>query len=366
MKITQVYANHHSKTLLMDLQLYVYPIKSLRPISLPTATICAQGLAYDRRFILLKPKPNGTYDGMFVGVQPEMALFHCKLSSTDGSWTHFTVHRHEANPPLFPLNTSISTSIEIPFTPDVESLERIAIGIHAHPAYPAYRMPDEINAWFSASFGYPVILAYLGDSLGIKMEDSKAKSWISAIEPMIPKSDAAINFSDGAPILLVSESSLEDLHPRIGGEKAVLEKFRPNIVVDGEGEAWDEDFWGEVKIGRMGLTIVLTGNCARCTSINVDLEKGRMGEGESGKLLKKMMKDRRVDPGNKWEPVFGRYGFPIHGGEIRVGDEVVVSRRNTVHTVYSQSSFAQTILHSLTMMVDGVMPRLTRVEHISV
>ena len=366
MKITQVYANHHSKTLLMDLQLYIYPIKSLRPISLPTATICAQGLAYDRRFILLKPKPNGTYDGMFVGVQPEMALFHCRLSSTDGSWTHFTVDRHEPNPPLSPSNTSLSTSIEIPFTPDVESLERITIGIHAHPAYPAYRMPDEINNWFSASFGYPVILAYLGDSLGIKMEDEKAKSWISAIEPIIPKSDAAINFSDGAPILLVSESSLEDLHPRLGGEKAVLEKFRPNIVVNGEGKAWDEDFWGEVKIGKMGLTIVLTGNCARCTSINVDLEKGRMGEGESGKLLKKMMKDRRIDPGNKWEPVFGRYGFPIHGGEIRIGDEVVVSRRNTTHTVYSESAFAQIILYSLTMMIDGVMPRLTRVEHISV
>jgi uncharacterized protein YcbX len=357
------------RTLLMGLQLYLYPIKSLRPISLPTATICAQGLAYDRRYILLKPKPDGTYDDMFVGAQPEMALFHCKLSSTDGSWTHFTVARHEPNLAMSPSNTRISTSVEIPFTPDVESLERITIGIHAHPAYPAYRMPEEINSRFSASFGYPVILAYLDDSLGIKMEDEKAKSWISAIEPMIPKSNAAINFSDGAPLLLVSESSLEDLHPRLGGEKAVLEKFRPNIVVEGEGKAWDEDFWAEVKIGEMGLTIVLTGNCLRCTSINVDLDKGRMGEGESGKLLKKMMKDRRVDPGSKWEPVFGRYGFPIHGGEIRVGDEVVVSRRNTEHSVYSESfSLHKQIVHSLLlmMMIDGVMPRLTCVDHISV
>jgi uncharacterized protein YcbX len=294
---------------------------------------------------------------MFVGEQPEMALFHCKLSTTNGSWTHFTVSRHSPNAPLSHSNTSISTSMEIPFTPDVDSLERITIGIHAHPAYPAYRMPDEINTWFSSHFGYPVIFAYLGDSLGIKLEDSKAASWISTISPLIPQKseEAAINFSDGAPILLVSESSLEDLHPRLGGEKAVLEKFRPNVVVDGEGKemAWDEDFWGEVKIGEMGLTIVLTGNCARCTSINVDLDKGKMGEGESGKLLKKMMKDRRVDPGNKWEPVFGRYGFPIHGGEIRVGDEVVVSRRNSVHTVYSESvPFAETNRSSGDSLID--------------
>ncbi|PMD25933.1 MOSC domain-containing protein [Hyaloscypha hepaticicola] len=358
-------------------QLYVYPIKSLRPISLPTATLCAQGLAYDRRYILLKPQPNGTFDGMFVGDQPEMALFHCHLSTTDGSWTHFTVSRHSPNPPLSPSHTRHFRSMEIPFTPDIEPLEKITIGIHAHPAYPAYRMPDEINTWFSSHFGHPVILAYLGDSLGIKLSDSQAaESWISTISPLIPNSDtAAINFSDGAPILLVSESSLDDLHPRLGEEKAVLEKFRPNVVVDGEGKmAWDEDFWGEVKIGKMGLTIVLTGNCARCTSINVDLDKGRMAEGESGKLLKKMMKDRRVDPGNKWEPVFGRYGFPIHGGEIRVGDEVVVSRRNAVHTVYSESfpfagtnnSSGDSLMMMMMMMIDGVMPRLTRVEHISV
>jgi uncharacterized protein YcbX len=107
-------------------------------------------------------------------------------------------------------------------------------------------------------------------------------------------------------------------------------------VVDGEGEAWDEDFWGELTVLPLGVRIVLTSNCARCTSINVDLDKGRMGEGESGKLLKKLMRDRRIDKGKKWEPIFGRYGFPTHGGEIRVGDQVLVSGRNEEHTVWSK------------------------------
>ena len=113
--------------------------------------------------------------------------------------------------------------------------------------------------------------------------------------------------------------------------KWFLEKFRPNIVVDGEGP-WDEDFWAELSLPRFGGKIVLTSNCARCTSINVDLETGRMGEGESGQLLKKLMKDRRIDPGNKWTPIFGRYGFPSKGGEIIVGDEVAVTKRNEKHT----------------------------------
>jgi uncharacterized protein YcbX len=329
-----IFQLRNARTSLIDPQLHVYPIKSLRGISLPTATFCAQGLVYDRRYILLKLSANGTYRNMFVGEIPEMALFHCKLSaSTENSWSHFTVDYRPPSPPT----SGQKSPIEIPFSPNLDSPERINIEMHTEsPTYPTYRMPDETNNWFSECFGYPVILAYLGDGLGINMENEKAKSWISSIKPLIPKPDSAINFSDSAALLLSSESSLEDLHPRLGGEKAVLEKFRPNIVVDGEGKAWDEDYWGEVKIVRNGLNIVLTSNCARCTSINVDLDRGKMGEGESGSLLKKMMKDRRIDPGHKWTPIFGRYGFPTQGGEIRVGDEVVVSRRNKEHTVWSE------------------------------
>ncbi|KAE9370909.1 hypothetical protein N431DRAFT_43110 [Stipitochalara longipes BDJ] len=326
-------------------QLHIYPIKSLRGISLPTATLCAQGLAYDRRYVLLKPSADGKFKSMFVGELPEMALFHPTLpSNTEDPWTHFTVDYRPPNP-----ISSQKTPLEVPFSPNTKRLKKINIEIHTDPTYPAYIMPEDINKWFSECFGYPVFLAYLGDALGIKRKDEKAKNWISTVQPLISRPDSVISFSDGAPLLLTSESSLEDLHPRLGGEKAVMEKFRPNIVVDGEGVPWDEDFWGEVKLTRNGLSIVLIANCSRCTSINVDLDKGRMGEGESGKLLKKMMKDRRIDKGEKWSPIFGRYGFPTHGGEIQVGDEVVVSRRNEEHTVSN-----------------GVMPRLTHVDEIAV
>ncbi|KAG0650298.1 amidoxime reducing component 2 [Hyphodiscus hymeniophilus] len=326
-------------------QLHIYPIKSLRGISLPSATLCAQGLAHDRRYILLKPRDNGTYENMFVGIQPEMALFHCKLSSP----STFTVEYHIPSPPLTNQTPSQNSPIRIPFEPDY-SLQKINIELHASPSYPVHRMPDYMNQWFSECFGYEVILAYLGDGLGIEKKDEKAKQWLSTIKPRIPQQLDAVNFSDGAALLVTSEISLADLHPRLpDGEEAVLEKFRPNIVVDGEGTAWEEDFWAELTVRPSGVRIVLTSNCARCTSINVDLEKGRMGEGESGKLLKKLMRDRRVDSGNKWSPVFGRYGFPTQAGELRIGDEVLVSKRNEEHTVWN-----------------GVMPRLVRFEEVTV
>ncbi|TVY84061.1 Uncharacterized protein LSUE1_G006945 [Lachnellula suecica] len=334
MKITEVLSpSATSPPRTNKFQLHIYPIKSLRGIPLPTASLNAQGIAYDRRYILLKPAKNGGWINMFVGVSPEMALFHCDASSPGIS---FTVSYHTPSPPVAPPTLAQNSTLEIPFEPNCAELEKLNIEIYTAPAYPAYRMQDSINTWFSDCFGYEVILAYLGDSLGVKKSDDTARKWISSIKPSIPRSLLKeVSFSDGAALLVASEASLQELHPRLGnGEKAALEKFRPNIVVDGL-VAWDEDFWAELILPRTGARILLTANCARCSSINVDLQKGKMGNGESGKLLKKMMRDRRVDAGSKWSPVFGRYGFPVAETDIRIGDEVVVNRRNREHTVWS-------------------------------
>jgi uncharacterized protein YcbX len=277
----------------------------------------------------LKALKDGTYSNMFVGISPEMALFHCKLKSP-GS---FVVLYHAPTPSLASPGPEIS--IELPFEPPQKHMERINITMHTISSYPAFRMPEEINEWFSNCFGYNVILAYMGDGLGIQMKDEKTDMWLDTIKPSIPCKLPWVTFSDGAAIHVTAEASLDDLHPRLEGERAVMEKFRPNIVVDGT-TAWDEDFWGQLEITGAGIKIILTSNCARCMSINVDLEKGRMGDGASGALLKRMMRDRRIDPGKKWEPIFGRYGFPTNGGEIKVGDDVAVSVRNKEHGVWSK------------------------------
>ena len=51
------------------------------------------------------------------------------------------------------------------------------------------------------------------------------------------------------------------------------------------------------------MRFALTNNCARCTSINVDFDTGVAAQGEKGTVLKKLMPDRRVDPGRS----LGRY-----------------------------------------------------------
>jgi uncharacterized protein YcbX len=230
---------------------------------------------------------------MFVGISPEMALLHCKLQSP----TSFVVEYRTPALPVAPATPSQSTVIEIPFEPQQNSLERIDITMHTVPTYPAFRMPNDINTWFSEALGYEVILAYMGDVLGVKRQDEKTQEWDHYMTTRIPSKLGSVNFSDGGAILVVSEASLEDLHPRLEGERALMEKFSPNIVVAGL-LPWDV--------------------------------------GESGNLLKKMMRDRRIDRGNKWTPIFGRYGFPVNRGEIAVGDEIAISVRNEDHTVWSK------------------------------
>jgi hypothetical protein len=54
-------------------------------------------------------------------------------------------------------------------------------------------------------------------------------------------------------------------------------------------------------------------------------------------VLKTLMKERRVDKGSKWSPIFGRYGFldgDDQGGEVRVGDDVRVTRRLEERTTW--------------------------------
>jgi uncharacterized protein YcbX len=290
--------------------------------------------------MLLKQGDDGKYSNMWLGEQPELALFHCALQAPIGFSVSYRDRARGRN--LDALNISQVLHLEVPFEPDVSTLEKIHINLHKTLDFPAYIMPEHFSAWFGERLGYKVVLVYLGDEKGIVKDDDTSAAWKAVMEGNLPQSSMeALTFSDGGALLVTSEVSLRDLHRKLpDGVKVIHEKFRPNIIVDGEDlEAWSEDFWAEVEVVRPSLKLVLTSHCARCICINVDLEAGKMGEGESGMLFKKMMSDRRVDPGHKWYPVFGRYGFPISAGPIRVGDEIVVAKKNMEYTKWSMLYF---------------------------
>ncbi|MCJ1308922.1 hypothetical protein MMC25_002577 [Agyrium rufum] len=259
------------------------------------------------------------------------------------------------------------SSIDIPLRPSTNTLKQVDINLHDSPTK-AYDMGERYNGWFSERFGYEVMLAYLGPHLRpvlgnlapssepTSRSESSNGSWLNRIANQLPSlgtgpvsthlketEEYGLTFADIAAYLVVTEESLANVSGRLSdGLEADMSKFRPNIVVSGSPAAWDEDYWAGLAVhssdGTAKVQLSLTQNCGRCVSVNVDYESGKPAEGELGNVLKKMMKDRRIDPGNKYSPIFGRYGFlePGSQGEgikIAVGDEVVASKRNSERTV---------------------------------
>ena len=250
--------------------------------------------------------------------------------------------------------------ISMPLVPSIVGLEQVEVELHQSPTQ-AYNMGEPYNSWFSSCFGWEVMLVYLGPHLrpvlgnlspnAVGDRALTSKPWFSSVTQALPnllapkaKDEEGITFADVAPYLIVTEESLKNVSERLpDGMEMDMTKFRPNIVLSGASSAYEEDFWAGLKVTsqnhggeQQSFDLILTQNCARCVSINVDYTTGKSGTREDGTMLKKMSKDRRVDAGTKYSPIFGRYAFlkadALTERRISVGDEAYVSKINRERT----------------------------------
>ncbi|KAI9704587.1 MAG: hypothetical protein M1820_005500 [Bogoriella megaspora] len=327
--------------------LYIYPVKSLRGIALSQSEFTRLGFPFDRRFMLYKVNRDDAgikYVKMQVSQFPEMCLFHTDIEHPDENdpWGKLFVTYSGIKP------NSGRETIEVPLIPETGRLEVLKdMDLHHSPTN-VHNMGEHYNKWFSKCFDFEVLFVYLGANRRKVLfpeanNTQENKSWMSTITSYLPsfgydKIEKNLTFSDVAPYLIVSKTSLRDVSGRLpDGEDMDITKFRPNVIVEGADEEWEEDYWSEITIGDVKLHLIH--NCARCSSINIDYDTGKPGTGESGTILKKLMKDRRVDPGTKWSPIFGRYGFldPASEGQIvTVGDEATITNRNEERSIFGE------------------------------
>ena len=185
-----------------------------------------------------------------------------------------------------PINNGKPKSLEVPLVPDTSTLEKIDVLMHLSPTQ-AYKMNDKYNTWFSSCFGFECVLAYIGENTRpVRMSSPHAQAstngadngWLSSISSITSKAtemvmgssepeSKAIRFSDVAPYLVVSSKSMDDVFRRLPeAEKKDFDiiKFRPNIIVSGAKEAWEEDYCGELTFGQSGTKLECEHNCGRC------------------------------------------------------------------------------------------------------
>ncbi|XP_044148548.1 mitochondrial amidoxime-reducing component 1-like [Bufo gargarizans] len=172
---------------------------------------------------------------------------------------------------------------------------------------------DEVSRWLTSYFqsSGPYRLVHFEPDM---MKPRKSKN---AERPFREKDIVA--YPDASPIMLLSETSLEELNRRLE-EPVSLANFRPCIVVSG-CEAFSEDGWDDVKVGTARLKRVMA--CGRCILTTVNPKTGVLTRQEPLDTLRTFrLSDESLSHLYKKAPLFGQYYGVDKIGKLRVGDPV--------------------------------------------
>lgn len=268
-------------------EIYIYPIKSLGGIRLETANITSRGLENDRRFMLVDE------NGRFLSQRehPQLAIFKTEIEGDSLTITHKKNGSSLKIALQYSLNQKITNAQIVSIWDDETS---------------AIEVSNEATNWFTQALGIPARLVYMPEE---SLRKTDAQYSLTGEE--------ITSFSDGYPILIIGQSSLDDLNNRL--ENPVnINRFRPNFVFS-DGEPFEEDAWHEFTVGNVHFFGVKP--CARCIMTTIDQETGEKKGKEPLLTLNKYRK-----AGNKI--LFGQNVLINQLGTVSVGEDVKILSRN--------------------------------------
>lgn len=286
---------------------------------------------------------------MYSGFNLEMVLFQCiiedrQLGPSKAKITITRLGPENLNPKQLEYTGKSEHQIQFPLRPDISSLQKVYLDMHGS-ATDVYDMGSEIGDWLSKYIGFETKLVYIGNGARVvlgsgapngDMAIAKRAPVTAPLRKIVPKffktPTETITFQDIGQYLVVTKESNDQVSSRLEGMEMNIHKFRPNIIVSGSPEAYDEDYWSQLLFNSDGkpLRMDFGGTCWRCQAITADLKTGKKAEGEEGEVWKRLAKDRRVDKGWKYGPVFGKYSYTSLkdvGRKIHVGDQAVLTKR---------------------------------------
>jgi uncharacterized protein len=261
-------------------ELHVYPVKSMRGVPRERVRVAATGFEWDRQWMLVDAK------GKFLSqrTHPQLARIVPEVRSQALVLTA---------PGLAPLAVPLEAPGER--TP-VKVWDDACVGIDQGAG---------ANAWVSRAVGEPVRLIRVSPDMG-----RHANTQFAGTVP------APLNFPDGYPILVCSESSLADLNGRLP-QRIPMERFRPNLVVQGL-PAWEEDRVDTITFGP--LTLRLVKPCIRCAIPSIDQKTGERST-DPTPVLKQFRWSRALKG-----VMFGENAVIVSG----VGTEIARGARGTI------------------------------------
>jgi uncharacterized protein YcbX len=260
--------------------IYLYPVKACAGILLQTAELDHRGLKYDRQWMVVDPQ------GGFLSQRtvPQLALIQTSFSQ-DREYLILTL---PGEPPLW-------------IGPMTEG-EKCQVTVWGDRCQ-AFDVGDKVAAELSQFLKLPCRL--------VQMDPQ----WIRPVDPKFaPNSHSQTGFSDGFPLLGISEASLADLNHRLLSPLP-MNRFRPNLVFT-ETDPYAEDRWHTISIGSIPFRGVK--RCARCKVTTVDQATGEFTGQEP---LRTLATYRQLARGI----IFGQNFVHLQSGVIQVGDPVHIS-----------------------------------------
>ncbi|MDY8108998.1 MOSC domain-containing protein [Fulvimarina sp. 2208YS6-2-32] len=268
--------------------LHIHPVKSGRAIGLRTAEINREGLAGDRRWMLVNA------DGTFITQREMPALARLEAEMTEDGLILVLADEGER------------------FVPFPDGGERITVRL----------WKDRLDVALAGEETHAALSRWLKREVRLVYQDRIERT---ADETFAPP-ESPVTLADGFPLLVTTNASLRDLNARLvqtGFDPVPMSRFRPNIVIE-DADAWGEDEWRTIQIG--GVVLDLVKPCARCTMTTVDQLDGVVSGEQPLKILReiRMSADRSV-PGM----LFGWNAVPRGEGRLDVGDAVDILERRS-------------------------------------
>lgn len=263
------------------LSAFLYPVKSMRAVQVDALELDARGVVGDRRWMVVEP------DGKFVTQRTVTAMTRLQPSvRRDGG-----LDLDDGGAVLqvaFPAATSKRPHVTI-WRDDFDALDA----------------GDEAAAWLTSRLGMSVRLVAFAPDVKRPVDVTYAR-------------DAETSFTDGYPLLIANEASLDALNAELPSP-IPMDRFRPNLVVRHE-RAWSEDEWKQLAID--GVRFEGVKPCARCVAITTDQRTGARPQGSEP--LTALAKLHTLKVGSSPGAIFGMNLVHRGLGTIRVGTDVLL------------------------------------------
>lgn len=268
-------------------RLFVYPVKSCAGVAVDEWVLDDTGLDLDRAWMVVDDR------GEFVSQRefPRMALVRPQIKM------HEVILRA---PGMLALHLQVDA---------VEEPVRVRVW---DDQVAAYDMGGTAAQWFSDFLGARLRLVRFDP----EQRRLSSMHWTGGAE-------APNQFSDGFPLLVASEASLDELNRRLaaGGHGAVgIERFRPNIVLSGVEGPHDENRTEVLRISAAeAVELRLVKPCPRCPIPNID-----PATAESSPAVGDTLQGYRRDPRVGGAITFGMNAIVTRGDgqTLRVGQAV--------------------------------------------